>query len=90
MKSANPLKPNNPIDEAVKRYQTTAVVIAILVHFFIFITAIMVMVVLKQPLPVFIATHVGLQLAAIINALFGHKLYRRYLLAKLGRKVVIN
>ncbi|MCS7110437.1 MAG: TMEM165/GDT1 family protein [Candidatus Caldarchaeum sp.] len=84
------MKPVNPIDEAVKRYQTTAVVAAILVHFFIFITAIVVMVVLKQPLPVFIATHVGLQLATILNALFGHRLYRRYLSAKMTKQIVIN
>lgn len=90
LKLAGPLKPSNPIDEAVRRYQTTSVVAAILVHFFIFITAIVVMVVLKQPLQVFVATHVGLQVAAVVNALFGHKLYRRYLTAKLGRKVVIN
>lgn len=84
------MKPSNPIDEAVKRYQTTAVVAAILVHFFIFVTAIVVMVVLKQPLPVFVATHVGLQAAAILNALFGHRLYRRYLAAKINRQIVIN
>lgn len=84
------MKPVNTLDEAVKKYQTTAVVIAILVHFFIFVTAIVVMVVLKQPLPVFVATHVGLQLAAILNALFGHRLYRRYLTAKMNKSIVIK
>lgn len=86
------LKPvdTNPIESAVKKYQTTSVVAAILVHFFIFVTAIVVMVVLRQPLPVFIATHVTLQAATILNALFGHRLYRKYLKAKLGKKLVVN
>ncbi|MEM0349175.1 MAG: hypothetical protein QXE96_03345 [Candidatus Caldarchaeum sp.] len=74
----------------MKRYQTTAVVAAILVHFFIFITAIVVIVILKQPLPVFIATHVTLQILTILNALFGHRLYRKYLLAKKTNRVMVN
>ncbi|MEM2237552.1 MAG: hypothetical protein QXR26_02955 [Candidatus Caldarchaeum sp.] len=78
------------IDKAVERYQTTAVVAAILVHFFIFITAIVVIVVLKQPLSVFIMTHAGLQAATILNAIFGHKLYRRYLTAKLEKNILIK
>ncbi|GBC72227.1 hypothetical protein HRbin03_00054 [archaeon HR03] len=74
----------------MKKYQTTSVVAAILVHFFIFITAIVVIVILKQPLPVFIATHVTLQLLTIFNALFGHRLYRKYLLAKQTNRVIVN
>lgn len=80
----------NRLEEAVKRYQTTSVVIAILVHFFIFLTGIVVLVVLKQPLSVFVLTHATLQLAAIVNALFGHRLYRRYLIAKASRNIRIS
>jgi hypothetical protein len=77
------------IENAVKRYQTTAVVAAILVHFFIFVTAIVVLVVLRQPLYVFVMTHAGLQVTAIINALFGHRLYRKYLMAKTLKKISV-
>ncbi|MEM1943421.1 MAG: hypothetical protein QXO30_08115 [Candidatus Caldarchaeum sp.] len=81
---------SSKLEDAVKRYQTTSVVLAILVHFFIFITAILVIVVLKQPLVVFIATHATLQTATILNALFGHKVYRKYLTARLARNVRIS
>jgi len=77
------------IDNAVKRYQTTAVVAAILVHFFIFVTAIIVLVVLKQPLHVFVMTHAVLQLATVLNALFGHRLYRKYLTAKTLKQITV-
>ncbi|MEM1946471.1 MAG: hypothetical protein QW614_00825 [Candidatus Caldarchaeum sp.] len=79
-----------PIDKAVEKYQTAAVVAAILVHFFIFVTAIVVLVVLRQPLSVFVMTHAGLQAAAILNAIFGHRVYRRYLTAKLEKNILIK
>ncbi len=80
----------NALDEAVKKYQTTAVVAAILVHFFIFVTAIVVIVLLKQPLSVFITVHAGLQAATVLNAVFGHKIYRRYLMARLSKNILIK
>ncbi|MEM2095008.1 MAG: hypothetical protein QXX19_00410 [Candidatus Caldarchaeum sp.] len=81
---------SSKLEDAVKRYHTTAVVLAILVHFFIFITAILVIVVLKQPLVVFIATHATLQTAAVLNALFGHRIYRKYLTTRLARNIRIS
>lgn len=78
--------PSSEIEEAVKRYQTHAVAIAILVHAFIFVTGIITLVVLKQPVWVFALTHGSIQALAIFNAAFGHRLYRRYLLMKMGNR----
>ena len=75
------------IEEAVKRYQTHAVTIAILVHAFIFVTGIITLVVLKQSIWVFAITHGTIQAAALLNAAFGHRLYRKYLLMKRQNRI---
>ena len=78
------------IEEAVKRYQTNAVAIAILVHAFIFVTGIITLVVLKQPIWVFALTHGTIQALAILNVAVGHKLYRKYLIMKMQDRVKIG
>ncbi|HIQ29276.1 MAG TPA: hypothetical protein EYH45_01785 [Candidatus Caldiarchaeum subterraneum] len=78
------------IEEAVKRYQTNAVTIAILVHAFIFVTGIITLVVLKQPIWVFALTHGTIQATALANAAFGHRLYRKYLVMKLQNQIKID
>ncbi len=70
------------IERRVKRYQSRAIVLAILAHFLIILTGIVTLVVLRQPLLVFILTHATIQGAAIANAVIGPGIYRRYLLAK--------
>jgi len=75
------------IEEAVKRYQTNAIVIAILTHVLIFFTGILTLVVLQQPLIVFALTHGSIQAAAIANAIVGPKLYRRYLTLRIRGRI---
>ncbi|MDJ0269797.1 MAG: hypothetical protein NXY59_04490 [Aigarchaeota archaeon] len=78
------------IEDAVKRYQTNAVVLAILVHAFIFVTGIITLVILKQSLLVFALTHGTIQALAILNAAIGPRIYRRYLLMKLRNQLEVS
>jgi hypothetical protein len=77
------------IEGRVKRYQSRAIGLAILVHFLIIFTGIVTLVVLRQPLLIFIITHATIQAAAIANAVIGPTIYRRYLLAKSMRRLDI-
>ena len=78
------------IEKAVKRYQTNAVTIAILVHALIFVTGIITLVVMRQPIWVFAITHGTIQALALLNAAFGHRLYRRYLIMKSQNRIVLK
>ncbi|GBC68720.1 hypothetical protein HRbin01_00404 [archaeon HR01] len=78
------------IEEKVKKYQTRAVVIAILVHFLIFVTAIVTIVILRQPLIMFILTHATIQAAAVANVIIGPGLYRKYLITSRSRRISIS
>ena len=77
------------VEDRVKRYQSKAIGLAILVHFMIIFTGIITIVVLRQPLLVFIITHATIQGVAIVNAVIGPSIYRRYLLAKNMRRLDI-
>jgi len=81
---------SRPVDEAVRRYQTHAVAIAILVHAFIFVTGIITLVILQQPLHIFALTHGTIQAAAIVNAAVGPKLYRRYLIMRMRDSISLS
>jgi hypothetical protein len=78
------------IEEKVKKYQTRAVGLAILVHFLIFVTAIVTIVILGQPLITFIIIHATIQGLAIANAIVGPGIYRRYLKASHNKRISIS
>ncbi|MEM3032287.1 MAG: hypothetical protein QXK39_05180 [Nitrososphaerota archaeon] len=80
---------SDEIENMVRKYQTLAVLLAVLIHFMIIFTGFVTLVILRQPLLVFIITHATVQGLAIANAILGPRIYRKYLMARQAKSLNI-
>ncbi|MFB3043370.1 MAG: hypothetical protein ACE1ZC_03735, partial [Nitrososphaerales archaeon] len=67
------------ITKRVKRYQEISIILAILVHFFVFVSGLGLLVLYSLPLTSFILFHVAAQGLAYVNVVFGPRLYKKML-----------
>jgi hypothetical protein len=63
----------------LSRYRRVSTIIFILVHALVFINGYVLLILLNQPLPIFLAVHGSLVALAGLNLVFGPDLYTRYL-----------